>query len=130
MDKSAAKRFLSSLTEARNRFQGIIHVYCLTGNHYPMLLETPKANHGRVMGHISMLSVRKDTIVLRKLMALYFVKGPKDRESRNVAMYLCQELAGVKLNDRATNFDVCNMVSVSFTTHQVRGDDERTINLT
>jgi hypothetical protein len=95
-----------------------------------MLLETPKAKPGRVMYHINAVCTQRHNR-LKKLTALYFVKGPqKDRESRNGAMYLCQELAGVKLNDRATNFDVCNMVSVSFTTHQVRGDDERTINLT
>ncbi|MDH5328272.1 MAG: transposase, partial [Gammaproteobacteria bacterium] len=32
---------------------GIIHAYCLMGNHYHLLIETPNANLGRIMRHIN-----------------------------------------------------------------------------
>jgi REP element-mobilizing transposase RayT len=45
--------FLETLSEAHQRFHGIIHAYCLMGNHYHLLLETPDANLGRIMRHIN-----------------------------------------------------------------------------
>ena len=45
--------FLDTLTEAHQRFHGIIHAYCLMGNHYHLLLETPNANLSRLMRHIN-----------------------------------------------------------------------------
>lgn len=49
------------------------------------------------------------------------VKGPqKGNEARKIAMYLCQELADVKLKDIAQYFNLSHVGSVSFITHQIR----------
>jgi len=45
--------FLNTVAEAQQRFQCIIHAYCLMGNHYHLLIETPKANLNRIMRHIN-----------------------------------------------------------------------------
>ena len=45
--------FLDTLAEAHQRFHCVIHAYCLMGNHYHLLLETPDANLGRIMRHIN-----------------------------------------------------------------------------
>jgi len=45
--------FLDTLSETRQRFGCIIHAYCLMGNHYHLLLETPRANLSRIMRHIN-----------------------------------------------------------------------------
>ena len=45
--------FLDTLAEAYQRFHCIIHEYCLMGNHYHLLLETPNANLSRIMRHIN-----------------------------------------------------------------------------
>jgi REP element-mobilizing transposase RayT len=47
------KAFLETLNEVYTRFDCIIHAYCLMGNHYHLLLETPHANLSRVMRHIN-----------------------------------------------------------------------------
>ncbi len=45
--------FLETLSEVYTRFDCIIHAYCLMGNHYHLLLETPNANLSRIMRHIN-----------------------------------------------------------------------------
>ena len=45
--------FLETLMEAQQRFELNIHAYCLMGNHYHLLLETPNANLSRSMRHIN-----------------------------------------------------------------------------
>jgi len=45
--------FMETLSEARERFQLVIHSYCLMGNHYHLLLQTPLGNLGRIMRHIN-----------------------------------------------------------------------------
>ena len=45
--------FLDTLKEAHDRFDAIIHAYCLMGNHYHLLIETPRANLDRIMRHIN-----------------------------------------------------------------------------
>ena len=45
--------FLDTIVEASERFNAIIHCYCLMNNHYHLLIETPIANLGRVMRHIN-----------------------------------------------------------------------------
>ncbi|MFV1985190.1 MAG: transposase [Thiohalomonadales bacterium] len=45
--------FLSCLAEASERFDVIVHGYCLMSNHYHLLLQTRHANLGRVMRHIN-----------------------------------------------------------------------------
>ncbi|NQZ05555.1 MAG: transposase [Algicola sp.] len=44
--------FLETLGEACSRFGSIVHAYCLMGNHYHLLIQTPLANLSRVMRHI------------------------------------------------------------------------------
>ena len=46
-------KFLDTLDEAASRFGCVIHAYCLMGNHYHLLIETPLANLSRVMRHIN-----------------------------------------------------------------------------
>ena len=45
--------FLETLQEASQRFDAVIHAYCLMTNHYHLLIETPKANLSRIMRHIN-----------------------------------------------------------------------------
>jgi len=45
--------FLQTLQEAHRRFDAVIHAYCLMGNHYHLLIETPRANLDRIMRHIN-----------------------------------------------------------------------------
>ncbi len=45
--------FLQTLDEAHKRFDACIHAYCLMGNHYHLLIETPRANLDRIMRHIN-----------------------------------------------------------------------------
>ena len=45
--------FLDTIAEAGERFNAIIHCYCLMSNHYHLLIETPLANLGRIMRHIN-----------------------------------------------------------------------------
>ena len=45
--------FLQTLKEAHERFDAEIHAYCLMGNHYHLLMATPRANLDRIMRHIN-----------------------------------------------------------------------------
>jgi REP element-mobilizing transposase RayT len=45
--------FVNLLEDVHERFGCIIHCYCLMGNHYHLLLETPHANLSRIMRHIN-----------------------------------------------------------------------------
>ncbi len=45
--------FIETLSEASERFGLVVHGYCLMGNHYHLLLQTPHANLGRIMRHIN-----------------------------------------------------------------------------
>ena len=45
--------FLKTLEEAHNRFDAVIHAYCLMGNHYHLIIETPRANLERIMRHVN-----------------------------------------------------------------------------
>lgn len=51
--------FLDTLSEAHRRFGVDIHAYCLMGNHYHLLLETPRANLSRAMRHINGLYTQR-----------------------------------------------------------------------
>ena len=44
--------FIQCLAEAHSRFGIEIHAYCLMGNHYHLLIKTPRGNLGRAMRHI------------------------------------------------------------------------------
>lgn len=45
--------FLQTLAEAHGRFDAQLHSYCLMGNHYHLLIETPRANLDRIMRHVN-----------------------------------------------------------------------------
>jgi len=46
-------QFLSYLESAVNRYEAVIHAYCLMSNHYHLLLETPAGNLSKIMQHIN-----------------------------------------------------------------------------
>ncbi|MCW4268303.1 MAG: transposase [Candidatus Thiodiazotropha endolucinida] len=45
--------FLDCLKEAHARFGMQVHAYCLMGNHYHLLISTPRGNLSRVMRHVN-----------------------------------------------------------------------------
>ena len=45
--------FVNCLEQAHQRFALEIHAYCLMGNHYHLLVRTPRANLSRAMRHIN-----------------------------------------------------------------------------
>ncbi len=47
------KYFLYCIEQASLRFNIEVHSYCLTTNHYHLLIKTPDANLGRAMKHIN-----------------------------------------------------------------------------
>ena len=51
--------FLGTLEEAHDRHDARIHAYCLMGNHYHLLIETPLANLDRIMRHINGLYTQR-----------------------------------------------------------------------
>jgi len=52
-DDKDRERFLQYLETAAGRYQAVIHVYCLMGNHYHLLLSTPEGNLSQIMRHIN-----------------------------------------------------------------------------
>jgi len=46
------ERYLSYLESAHERYGAIVHGYCLMGNHYHLLLETPRGNLSQIIHHI------------------------------------------------------------------------------
>ncbi len=51
-DERYYEQYLNCLNEAYKRFGIEIHAYCLMGNHYHLLIKTPRGNLGRAMRHI------------------------------------------------------------------------------
>ena len=47
------KKFFSYLESATQRYDALIHAYCLMDNHYHLLLETPSGNLPQIMQHIN-----------------------------------------------------------------------------
>jgi putative transposase len=47
------EKFLEYLESSVQRYNAIIHAYCLMDNHYHLLLETPDGNLSRIMAHIN-----------------------------------------------------------------------------
>ncbi len=47
------EQFVQYLESAVNRYDAVIHAYCLMSNHYHLLLETPSANLSKIMQHIN-----------------------------------------------------------------------------
>ena len=46
-------RFLKYIKESHNKFASICHAYCLMGNHYHLIIQTPRANISKVMHYIN-----------------------------------------------------------------------------
>ena len=46
-------KFLGYLGSASQRYDALIHAYCLMDNHYHLLLETPSGNLAQIMHHIN-----------------------------------------------------------------------------
>lgn len=51
--RSDREKFLSYLESATRRYSARIHAYCLMGNHYHLLMETPDGNLSQIMHHIN-----------------------------------------------------------------------------
>ena len=47
------QRFLVYLQSAHERYGAIVHVYCLMGNHYHLLLETTRSNLSQILHHVN-----------------------------------------------------------------------------
>ena len=52
-NKRDREKFLEYLESATQRYDAVIHVYCLMDNHYHILLETPSGNLPQIMRHIN-----------------------------------------------------------------------------
>ena len=53
IDDSDRERFLAVLASVVARYHVLCHAYCLMGNHYHLLLETPEANLSRAMRQLN-----------------------------------------------------------------------------
>ena len=51
--KRDREKFLEYLESATQRYDAVIHAYCLMDNHYHLLLETPSGNLPQIMRHIN-----------------------------------------------------------------------------
>ena len=47
------EKFLEYLESSTQRYDAVIHAYCLMDNHYHLLLETPLGNLSQIMQHIN-----------------------------------------------------------------------------
>ncbi len=47
------EKFLSYLEAATQRYDAVIHAYCLMNNHYHLIVETPHGNLSQIMKHIN-----------------------------------------------------------------------------
>ena len=47
------EKFISYLESATERYEAVIHVYCLMDNHYHLLIETPAGNLSQIMHHVN-----------------------------------------------------------------------------
>lgn len=47
------EKFLGYLESAESRYGAVIHCWCLMGNHYHLLLETPDGNLPQIMRHVN-----------------------------------------------------------------------------
>ncbi len=47
------EKYLSYVEAAHERYGAVIHAYCLMGNHYHLLLETPRGNLSKILHYIN-----------------------------------------------------------------------------
>lgn len=43
------EKYLSYVESAHERYGAVVHTYCLMGNHYHLLLETPRGNLSKIL---------------------------------------------------------------------------------
>jgi REP element-mobilizing transposase RayT len=53
LDDNDRENYLEVLADVQYRFNWIIHAYCLTSNHYHLLIETPVSNLAKGMRHLN-----------------------------------------------------------------------------
>jgi len=53
LDDEDRNRFLSVLEQVVSRFHLVVHAYCLMGNHYHLLLETPEGNLSKALRQLN-----------------------------------------------------------------------------
>jgi len=51
--KRDREKFLEYLESATQRYNAVIHAYCMMDNHYHILLETPSGNLAQIMRHVN-----------------------------------------------------------------------------
>jgi putative transposase len=51
--KRDREKFLEYLKTASERYNALIHAFCMLDNHYHLLLETPSGNLSQIMRHIN-----------------------------------------------------------------------------
>ena len=51
--------FLETLSNSRNRYNCVLHAYCLMSNHFHLLVETPDANVSAFMRHLNSVYTQK-----------------------------------------------------------------------
>jgi len=47
------EKYLSYVESAHERYGAVVHTYCLMGNHYHLLLETPRGNLSKILQYIN-----------------------------------------------------------------------------
>jgi putative transposase len=62
-DTAYYQAFIKCLEQAQQRFATEIHAYCLMGNHYHLLIKTPKGNLSRAMHHINGVYTQKYNVL-------------------------------------------------------------------
>jgi len=58
-DTKDYRTFLTILADVVEQYRWIVHAYCLMGNHYHLLVETPRANLSRGMRHLNGVYTQK-----------------------------------------------------------------------
>ena len=58
-DAKYFKALLLTIQEAHERFESVYHTYCLMGNYYHLLLQTPRANLSRIKRNINGVCIQR-----------------------------------------------------------------------
>ena len=64
--KEYYEAFIKCLKEANTRFGIEVHAYCLMGNHYHLLISTPRGNLGRAMRHINGIYTQRHNMLHKR----------------------------------------------------------------
>ena len=85
--KRDREKFLAYLETASDRYQAVIHAFCLMDNHYHLLLETPAGNLSQIMHHVN----GAYTTYFNICQTVDSVLGESPRRSRKVKIFLCRK---------------------------------------